>query len=620
MLDKIKHLRGALYRKFVEKKNADAKVESKEEPKAERAPTANLEMVKGEELLGFELKKHAIIIELPDMKDLTKINVTYPLIEPFAYANIKWLPETNELIYDVVEPEMTEVEKKLLAKISEAIIELVDVELSSIRETSKALDYLETQVAKVVKDFGLKLTKDQYTKIMYYIYRNFVGYNEIDGFLQDPNIEDISCDGIKTPMYIVHRKYGSLKTNVGYEDLDSVREFLVKLAERCGRYVSYAEPILDGTLPDGSRVSATLAGDVATRGPTFTIRKFSEKPLSPVDQMELNTATPEMLAYLWYLIENDASMLIVGGVATGKTSLLNSISMFIQPEAKIVSIEDTRELRLPHEHWIPGLARVGFGIPIASGEKYGEVSLFDLLRESFRQNPDYVIVGEVRGEEASVMFQGMNSGHPTMSTFHAGSIDTVIKRLTTPPINLSPTLLESLDVVVIMSHAKEKGKSARRINEIVEIVSVDPKTNDVKTNIVYKWDPATDTYSKISESIKVEKVTLAKGGNTEDAMQEIDRREIILEWMKGKGIKDFPEVTKIIHHYYKDPNAVLQQAGAELIIKRPVVEAQIQAPVEASVKQEVEIPIPVGDQKGEKPRRLSMLDLLGGFKIVGKKA
>ena len=591
MLDKLKKLRGSLYRKLAEKEEKAGVVAQ----------------IEGEEHLPeFALKKSARIIELPDMKDISKIDVTYPLIEPFAFANIKWSPDSKELAYNVVEPEMTADERAALDRISEAVIEMVDIGLTKIKEASTVLEYLQKQVSKIVKEFGLKLTPTQTAKIMYYIYRNFVGYNEIEGFLQDPNIEDISCDGIDTPIYVIHRKYGSVKTNISFDNVDGLREFVVKLAERTGRFVSYAEPILDGTLPDGSRVSATVAGDVATHGPTFTIRKFSEKPFSPIEQLDLNTVSTEMLAYFWYLVEHGASVLIVGGVATGKTSFLNSISMFIQPEAKIVSIEDTRELRLPHEHWIPGLARTGFGIPMPSGEKYGEVSLFDLLRESFRQNPDYVVVGEVRGKEAYVMFQGMNSGHPTMATFHAGNIDTVIKRLTTPPIELSPTLLESLDVVVIMTHAKEKGKSARRISQIVEIVSVDPKTDEVKTNVVFNWDPATDTYSKVGDSLKVEKVTVTKGGDVEEAKREIERRIKILEWMNAEKIKDYAEVSKIIAQYYKEPNKILAMVGESPVTKKE--ERPIQKAAEVAALKE------------ERPRRrVSLIDLLG-FRVVREKA
>ncbi|MEM7826557.1 MAG: type II/IV secretion system ATPase subunit, partial [Candidatus Aenigmatarchaeota archaeon] len=404
MIEKILSLKGILYRKIIKKEKGKELLE--------------------EVLPSFVVRKPKRIVEFPEVKDVSKVNVIYPLIEPFTYAHIKWNDETKELIYNVLEPKMDEKDKEMLKKISESLIELMDVELSSIKQQSKAIEYLQKNVVKVIKELGLKLTQEQYIKIMYYIYRNFVGLNEIEPFMQDPNIEDISCDGVNIPFYVVHRKYGSLKTNVVFEDMEELRELVMKLAERCGRYVSYAEPILDGTLPDGSRVAATLATDVATRGPVITIRKFGETPFSPIEQIELNTASPEMLAYLWYLIEHGISLLIIGGVATGKTSFLNTLCMFIPQEAKIISIEDTRELRIPNEHWVPTLARPGFGIPMPSGEKYGGVSLFDLLKESFRQNPDYVIVGETRGKEAYVMFQGISSGHPSFSTMHAGSVET----------------------------------------------------------------------------------------------------------------------------------------------------------------------------------------------------
>jgi flagellar protein FlaI len=551
-----------------------------------------------EDLPGFKIEKTTRIFEFPKIEDIKKVSVTYPLIEPFAYASIKWDPEMKQLIYQLVEPELNEDEKKLLNKISEALIDLIEVGLTSIKESKEAGDYLEKQVLEVIKNFGLSLTPNQYTKLMYYIYRNFIGYNEIEGLLHDPNIEDISCDGIKTPVFIMHRKLGSIRTNIFFNNSDNLREFIVKLAERSGRYVSYAEPILDGSLPDGSRVSATVAEDVATRGATFTIRKFGEKPISPIDQLDLKTASPEILAYFWFLIENGANVLIVGGTATGKTSFMNSICMFIPYESKVVSIEDTREIRIPHEHWISGLSRVGFGIPLPTGEKYGEVTMYDLLRESFRQNPDYVIVGETRGAEASVMFQGMASGHTSISTFHAGSLDNVVKRLISPPINLSPTLIESLNVVSIMVHAREKGKAARRIKEITEIISVDPKTDEVRTNLVYVWNALTDVYEKVNDSIIIKNIIEAKGGTIEDAVKDIERRKKILEWLQVRNIKDYLDVIYYINLYRKEPEKLLELMKGK---------------IDLSIVSE-------GIIKEEKPKkRVSILELLGGFKFIREK-
>ncbi|HKZ45681.1 MAG TPA: type II/IV secretion system ATPase subunit [archaeon] len=543
----------------------------------------------------FLIKKPGVPVEFPKKIDIRNVNIIYPLIEPFAYANIKWNPDFKELVYNLIEPELDENDEEILKNVSQGIIELVDVELTSIRNPTNAVEYLEKNFIKVLKEFGLKLTPEQYPKIMYYIYRDFIGYNEIEPLMRDPTIEDISCDGIGTPIYIIHRKFGSLKTSIVFRDPEVLREFVVKLAERSGRYVSYAEPILDGTLTDGSRVSATIAGDVATRGPVFTIRKFGEKPFSPIELVELGTVSIDILAYLWYLVEHGASMLLVGGTATGKTSLLNSVCMFIPPEAKIVSIEDTREIRIPHEHWSPGLARTGFGMPLSTGEKYGGISLFDLLKESFRQNPDYVIVGETRGAEASVMFQGMSSGHVCLSTFHAGSLDTLVKRLITPPIELAPTLVESLDVVILMIHAREKGKSARRVKEVIEIEAVDSKTNEVRTKKIFMWNPAKDTFERVEDSIKLGKFAVEIGGSLEEAMQDIENRRRVLEWMKENKIRDYKEVAKYINLYYKEPEKLLK------LIERPFsAEVKIERPHE------------------KKSRFSSIFEMLG-FKVVKEK-
>jgi flagellar protein FlaI len=549
------------------------------------------------ELPGFSVKKAVSIQELPRFDDITKVNVTYSILEPFAYVNIKWDETQKMLIYNVIEPELNEEEKKELERISKNLIEMVEVGFGEIKEERKAIEYVKQNVDKIIKNLGIKLSASSYLKIMYYIYRNFIGYNEIHVILNDPYIEDISCDGVNIPVYVVHRKYGSLKTNVVFTDAENLRKFIVKLAERCGRYVSYAEPILDATLPDGSRVAATIASDVATKGGTFTLRKFTEKPFSPIDQIEFKTANEEILAYIWYLLEHRASLLVVGGTATGKTSFLNSICMFIKPEAKIVSIEDTRELRLTHEHWIPGLARPGFGIPLPSGEKYGSVTLFDLLKEAFRQNPDYVIVGEVRGEEAYVLFQGIASGHASLSTLHAGSVTDVVKRLISPPIELPPVLIEGLDAIIVMSFAKEKGSSARRIKEIEEIVGVDEKGN-VKTNLVYRWNPANDTFEKVNESLRLKKIASYIGLSYEDALEDIEKKKKFLRWLYSQGIKDYLEVTKYINEFYKNPEKFKEIIGEVKVEKTKKVETP---EVKADVK-----------------RRYSFLSLLG-FKLMKEK-
>jgi len=346
------------------------------------------------------------------------------------------------------------------------------------------------------------------------------------------------------PIYVVHRKYGSLKTNILFKDESELKEFIVKMAERCGRFISYAEPLLDGSLPDGSRIQASFSKDITTHGPTFTIRKFMEIPFSPIDIITNKTISSEVLAYLWLAIESGSSILIVGGTGTGKTSLLNVLSMFIPRNAKIITVEDTRELQLPHENWIPAVTRIGFS------KEYGEVTMFELLKESFRQSPDYVIVGEVRGAEAYVMFQGMAAGMPSIGTMHAGKVEDVIHRLETPPISLSPSLIEVLDIVLLMVHTREKGESARRLKEVVEIESVDP-SGIARTNRVYSWLPESDDFEKRGYSWLLQKISQKKGISLEDLQTDIENRKKVLDSLVSGGVKNYKEVADIIAEYKK---------------------------------------------------------------------
>ena len=499
----------------------------------------------------FRISPSKTLLTLPSPGDVKIRTLVYPVLRPYAYINVRYDENENIMGYNVIEPKLNEKEIKILEKIKEGLVQIIDVNLEDVKKQEKTIEFLEASIQRLLYEYNFRLNEKEYIKIMYYIYRDFIGFNRIEAMMNDPYIEDIGGDGLNIPVYVVHQKFGSMKTNVVYRNEDELREFVIKLAERCDRYISYAEPLLDGALPDGSRVQASLAGDVTTRGPTFSIRKFRETPFTPVDMMKLNTASSDILAYLWYVVENNANILITGGVSTGKTSMLNTISLFIQNSAKIVSIEDTREINLPHENWIPGVARTGFG-----GAGTGEVTMFELLKESFRQNPDYLIIGEVRGREAYVMFQGMASGHPSISTIHAGGVDDVIQRLQSRPIDLSPGLISSLDVIVVMVHAREKGKSARRIKEIVEIESVDPDTGAPRVTKPFVWDPAKDIFEYKGSSWMLKKISSAKGMSLNDITKEIHRRKKLLEWMRQKNTVDVKEVVKYINIYNASPQKI----------------------------------------------------------------
>jgi len=474
---------------------------------------------------------------------------SYPLISPYSYVEIK--NADGILLYRVIEPAIDDDEKRSLDKLKTALIQFINLPLSSVKDERELIEFLEKKVQWLLDETDIHVDDKSYHKIMYYLYRDFVGLNVLEPLLRDPYIEDIACDGVGVPIYVIHQKFGTLKTTVVFDDESELKEFVVKLSQRCNRYISYAEPLLDGSLPDGTRVNATLARDVTSRGPTFSIRKFRDKPFSPIEMVEFKTADPDILAYLWFVVENGSNILLCGGTGTGKTSLLNSICMFTPEEAKIVSIEDTREIRLNHENWLPAVARIGFG-----GTKTGEVTMFDLLKESFRQNPNYIIVGEVRGEEAAVMFQAMASGMTAMSTMHAGSADDALKRLQTRPISLPTTLMETLDVLIVMTHAYEKGASARRIKEIVEIESVDPNTSKVNTNRVFQWNPVDDTYNH-NEAHLLNEIARTKGYQEQYVSQEIENRKRVINWLITKQF-DWKTVTQYFAEYRRNKERVLK--------------------------------------------------------------
>jgi len=494
---------------------------------------------------------------LKSIKDKTKINLRYALVDPFAFVHIYWNDKDYEIIYEVEEPQLTEQEEKYRDQIIVAMSNLVDFDVLIDKDQDKLLEYIDKRFKLLAIELGLNISYETYSKIYYYLARDFLGFNEIDPLLRDYFVEDIECNGVNTPLYIVHRKYRNIKTNIIFEDTDKLASFIEKLAQRCNKYISYAKPILDGSLPDGSRVNATYTQDISSKGPTFTIRKFTKTPWTPPRLLSFNTLSPEMLAYLWLLVEYKMNVLITGGTSSGKTTLLNAITFFIPPEARIVSIEDTRELNLPQENWLPSVVRSATNVG-----KGNEIDLFVLLKSSFRQNPDYVIVGEVRGKETYVLFQGMASGHSCISTIHADSVDTVIKRLETPPIELSPTLLNVLDCVCIMTHAIVKKQETRKLKEIVEIINVTPDGVAI-TNTPFVWNPADDKFYFKKTSKIFEKIARRYGLMGEDIDLEFKRRVKLMYELYKRRIFKFEEVRDVVHKYYKKPEEVLTQFGID---------------------------------------------------------
>jgi len=492
---------------------------------------------------------------LKKLRDKTKVDVRYCLIAPFAFVHIYWDPKVYELVYEVEEPLLTEQEEGCRKQIIEAMRNMINFYSVVGRRVDALLEYIDTRFKILSIELGLNLSYESYKKIYYYLCRDFIGFNEIEPLLKDYFIEDIECNGLNSPLYVVHRVYRNIKTKTVFKNADALEGFVEKLAQRCGKYISYASPILDGSLPDGSRVNATYTKDVTSRGPTFTIRKFTKTPWTPPQLIAFNTLSPEMLAYLWLLVQYKMNILITGGTASGKTTLLNALAFFIPPEARVVSIEDTRELNLPRENWLPSVARSS-----TTADEKNEITLFTLLKSSFRQNPDYVIVGEVRGKEAFVLFQGMASGHSSISTMHADSVDTVIKRLETPPINLSPTLVNMLDCVCIMTHAIVNKQETRKLKEVVEIINVNP--NGIAfTNTPFVWNAAEDNFYFKNNSKIFEKISIRYGLRMEELNMEFRRRVQLIYGLFQRKVFKFRDVQEIINRYYKQPEGVMREFG-----------------------------------------------------------
>jgi len=489
--------------------------------------------------------------------------IVYPLIpakpakgEPvFAYAKIAWDDRLHKYVYTLVEPELPEKLRQILVRIKDLLEQRLDVDFSKLKRF-EAIEYISKQMNELIEYFDFRVNDYEKKVLRYYIERDFMGLGRIEPLMRDDNLEDISCDGVGIPIFIFHRnpKLSSTVTNVVYEKAAELDSFLTRLAQLCGKSISVAEPLVDGGLPDGSRLQATLATDIARRGSNFTIRKFTKEPLTPIHLLINGTFDVRTLAYLWFAVDYGSSMLVCGGTASGKTTLLNVLSLFIRPDKKIVSIEDTPELQLPHPHWIPAVARVSISTEGSKGR--GEVDLFDLLKESFRQRPDYIIVGEVRGQEAYILFQQMATGHPSLATIHAEDMPKLMDRLTTPPISLPPSLIGSLDLIVFMARMKYRDRFVRRITEVVEMVEYDAERNEPIVNRVMKWSSDSDRF-ETGKSVVLKKIVARTGMKEKDIADELERRMVVLNWMKENNVLNYQDVNKVINMYYNYPQRTI---------------------------------------------------------------
>lgn len=484
-----------------------------------------------------------------------------PLIEPYAHAAITHDPATGGMLYFVIEPTLLDEDKDLLSKLRDILIEELDVDVRKILTKDEAQKLLRSKVDGIIKEYKIKVEAEVLDKLMYFLTRDFILHGKIEPFMRDHMIEDISCDGPNVPIYIWHRQYESMPTNVIFEKSKELDNFVVKLAYLSGKHVSIASPMVDGGLADGSRVQLTYGTEVTRHGSTFSIRRFRADPLTITDLITFNTVTSELGAFFWYCMEKKACTLVTGGTASGKTTLLNCISMFILPDDKIVTIEDTPELNIPHKNWISAIARVGFG---AAGST-AEITLFDLLKAAMRQRPDYIIVGEVRGEEAFTLFQAMATGHGGLSSLHADSVMAAIRRLETAPLNIPRTLLPTLNVICYQARLKIGDLPARRLVHLAEALGIDASSGELDLNDVFRWNPRTDSFTYSGRSHTIERLAERAGVSLDIVQEEMRHRKTVLDWMVKKNIRRYNDVGAVIRDYYADPHKVYEKARLGLL-------------------------------------------------------
>jgi len=491
-----------------------------------------------------------------------KVVEKYPLYEPFAHVAIAQNPKTGEHKYILDELQLDPLERSVYNRILEILLAEIESPKEEILDPRR---FFADEAKKIVDKYRISLgwlPDVSWYKILYHAERDLVGFGQIDPLMRDPNIEDISCDGVKKSVYIWHRTYESIETNIEFQTDEELDNMVVKLVHMAGKHVSSAFPIVDASLPGKHRLSVCYRREVTPFGTAFTIRKFREDPYSIIDLINIGTFSEEMAAYFWQCLEHRASIMVLGGTAAGKTTALNALACLIKPGSKVITIEETAELNLPHENWVSLIARQSYGL---GGDSTGEVALFDLVKTSMRHRPDILIVGEVRGQEAYVLFQALATGHGGMCTMHAENLDSAIKRLTSKPMDISPAYIPLMNIVLSIQRVhliKNKEREAyRRVLNVNEIANFE----DYRT--VFKWYPNKDEQiPALDKSVMLAGLSERLGMSKKDLIAEIEKRRVVLHWMREHDIRSYKDVAAIIAEYSAKPKQIYEKvlAGEEV--------------------------------------------------------
>jgi flagellar protein FlaI len=473
----------------------------------------------------------------------------YPLNPPFSYATIIQSEDTSEYVFILDELPLTREERDGYFRLRN----ILEYELQAPEEEESLSESFRRQMPLIFSDHHKTfagISPVGMRKILYYLERDIVGYGKIDPLIYDDSVEDIGCGGINKPIFLWHRKYENIKTNVFFRDEQELDDFIMRVVHKAGKHVSIAFPIVDVTLPEKHRLAVSFGKETTPAGTSFTVRKFRKDPFTIVDLIENETINESIAAYLWLLMENKMSAMIIGATGAGKTTALNAIACLIRPTHKIISVEEVAEINLPHENWTSNIARSGFG-----AESEGEITLYDLIKSAVRHRPDLIIVGEIRGEEAYVLFQALATGHGGLCTLHAEDADTALKRLTQPPMNIPSSILSLMNCVVNVKHVRtpvflESGKrlSSRKFVNITEIKDANSFQE------VFSWNPSSDSFKdNLSGSYLLTKMATSLDVPIEKLIDELEYRKQVLTHMVQHNIRDYRSVNKVLSKYYNNP-------------------------------------------------------------------
>jgi flagellar protein FlaI len=510
-----------------------------------RIPGPVVECASADDLVDQILMDHHAFDELPPLPAIEnstedRVMDRYWLVPPFSHVNIIRDWEMN-IQYEILEPRVSEKELIILEETYERL-RIVLIFDSPMKRDQVRLD--DDEIKHIIREFDPDITEERIGILVYYLHRNFTGYGKLDPFMHDEQIEDITCNGAGIPIFIYHRRFANLETNITFGN-EELNKYVLKIAQKADKQMSLTSPLVDAALPGGARAQITYTDIITSKGSSFTIRKFKADPMTPVDLINIGTYDSELMAYIWLLVENNKSMIVVGGTASGKTSTMNAISFFIPQTTKIVSIEDTREIQLPHRNWLPMRTREG-----GRNLDAGDVNMFTLLKTALRQRPEYIIVGEVRGAEAQTLFQAMNSGHTTYSTLHAGGVKEAINRLTHDPINVPAVMFGALDLMLIQGLQYKDGVGFRRCLSLNEMTVTEDTISWIP---LFEWNARTDRFDRVNRKSPVlDSIAYGHGWSDDELKAQVQIRKKLLDRMIEMKITRIDEISHFINELRKN--------------------------------------------------------------------